>query len=185
MHVRFRSCIGMPVLPDGGDMVLATLSGVLIHPDTGKIEGFFAHDRGSKGLFFSSKDIVRFGTRIYIRDEDALAPSDDHIRLATLLDDPRTFLGQKIRTESGGIVGRCIDVQFNTESMHVEWLFPRKWFRWGRPLPIASVLEIRPDAIIVREAEVPEKQSLLRGEVLKAEMPVAQPSRSLRGNLFR
>mgnify|MGYP002725595580 CR=1 FL=1 len=154
MHVRFNSCIGTPVLEEGGDRALGMISGILIHPDTGKIEGFFVHVRGMmvKGdLFCSSSDIVRWGTRVYLRDANTLAPPEDRIRLQPLLDDPRSILGQKIITETGTTLGRCSDVQFNTDIMHIEWLFPRKFFRAQIALPVSDILEVTQQAIIVQD----------------------------------
>lgn len=60
------------------------------------------------------------------------------------------MLNQRIRTESGTSLGRCRDVQFNTDTMHIEWIFPRKWFRWGMALPVSDIIEVRNDAIIVK-----------------------------------
>ncbi|MBT4119386.1 MAG: hypothetical protein HOG89_00165 [Candidatus Peribacter sp.] len=154
MHVRFSTCIGTPVLEEGGDNALGVLSGILIHPDTGKIEGFLVHVQGMSGkgdLFCSSSDIVRWGTRVYLRSASVLAPPEDRIRLQTLLQDPRTVLGQRIRTETGTRLGRCKDIQFNTDVMHIEWLFPRKIFRWGIALPVSDILEITPAAIVVND----------------------------------
>ncbi len=34
--------------------------------------------------------------------------------------------------------------------MKIEWLFPRRFFRWGIALPISEVVEVLPDAIVVR-----------------------------------
>ncbi len=154
MHVRLRSIIGMPVLEDGGDHALGAISGILIHPDTGKIEGFYVAMRGMFGsseLFFGSEDIVSFGTRVYLRNEQVLAPPDDRVRIAPLLADPRTFLGQRIRTVSGAYVGKCTDVQINTDAFQVEWLFPRRWLKWGVALPVTDIMEVTPQAIIVRD----------------------------------
>lgn len=154
MHIRFNHCVGYTLMEDGGDQPLGTISGVLIEPDTGKIEGFFVNALGLLGneiLFCSTIDIVRWGTRVYINSRSSLAAPEDRIRLKTLLDDPRTVLGQRIKTESGAKLGRCGDVQFNTNSMHIEWIFPRKWFRWGVALPVSDIIEVRPEAIVVKD----------------------------------
>jgi len=144
--------MGLPVIEDGGDAVLGLVSGILIHPDTGKVEGFFVHSvlHSGEPLFVSFLDILRWGTRIYVRSADVLAPSHDRIRLQPLLEDSRTVLGQHIFTESGMSLGRCKDVQFNTESMHIEWIFPRKFFRWGVALSVAEIIEVQLKGIIVK-----------------------------------
>lgn len=161
---------------------IGTLKSLLIHPDTGAVEGirFSAGGIGHGDYCVSSPDIVHWGLRIDVRDADAAGPLDECVRFQDVLREGRAVLGQRMVTEGGRFLGCCVDVQFDTERFLVEWLFPRKWFRWGTPLPVASILEVRPEAIIVREAEVLEKQPLLQRDVLKAEVPVAQPSRSVR-----
>lgn len=169
-------------MEEGGDHVLGAVSGILIEPDTGKIEGFFVHVEGVLGgetLFCSTMDIVRWGTRIYMNSQDSLALAEDRIRLQTLLQDPRTVLGQRIKTESGTRLGKCKDVQFNTDSMHIEWIFPRRWFRWGIALPVSDILEIKPEAIIVKdplkgEAIEPQEEQL----TVQPAMPEATVARS-------
>ena len=143
--------MGLPVIEDGGDSVLGVVSGILIHPDTGKVEGFFVARMGTEPLFVSSMDILRWGTRIYVRSADVLAPPHDRIRLQSLLEDERTVLEQRIFTESGMSLGRCKDVQFNTDSMHIEWIFPRKFFRWGVALSVAEIIEVRQKGIVVKD----------------------------------
>ena len=173
MHIRFSTCIGIPVLEEGHDHALGVIAGILIDPDTGKIEGFLVHVQGFFGgeMFCSSLDILRWGTRVYVRSADVLAPPEDRIRLQSLLQDPRTLLGQKIATESGTALGRCADVQFNTDSLHVEWLFPKRFFRYGVALPITDVLEVTEKAIVVRDP--------IKKEVVEEEVPEATPASNL------
>lgn len=160
MHVRFSAAIGMPVRVDQLEEDVGTVRGILIHPVTLKVEGFFIGIRSflrSQELFLSSLDIVHFGSRIRIRSIDALSPQDEIIRLQPLLADSRTVLGQMIMTESGGRIGRCSDVQFQTQTYHLEWLFPKKFFREQTPLPASSIVKVRGDAIVVRDPVLPLK----------------------------
>lgn len=153
MHLRFSTCNGVPVVEDGSGSSVGRIIDILIHPDTGKVEGFFVHVPGGyphESLFLSTYDIMRWGTAVHVRTHEMLAPLEDRERLKPLLDDHRTFLKQKIRTEGGRKLGRCADVQFDTDDWHVEWIFPKRYFRWGVPLPIVEVIEVRKDAIIVR-----------------------------------
>lgn len=187
MHVRLSTCLGMALVVAETQERLGTLGSLLIHPDTGSIEGicFRVGGLSHREHCVSSLDIVHWGLRIDVRSADAAGPLEEYVRFQDILREGRTVLGQRILTEGGRDLGWCRDVQFDTEHFQVEWLFPRTWFHWGMPLPIAVILEVRPDAIVVRETEIPEKQPLLRREVLKAEVPVVQPSRSLRESLFR
>ncbi|MBI2117449.1 hypothetical protein HYT95_00985 [Candidatus Peregrinibacteria bacterium] len=188
MHVRLSTCLGMALVVAETQERLGTLESLLIHPDTGAIEGIRFSVGGMMGRVWyciQTLDIVHWGLRIDVRSAEAAGPLEECVRFQDMLREGRTVLGQRILTEGGRNLGWCRDVQFDTEHFQVEWLFPRKWFRWGMPLPLAAILEVRPDAIIVRATEVSEKEPSLRREVLKAEGAVAQPTRSLRENWFR
>jgi sporulation protein YlmC with PRC-barrel domain len=173
MRVRFSTCIGMYVVCDSVDEVLGQLKQILLHPDTGKVEGFFVTqapmDEGTP--FLAADDIVRWGTQVHVRDPDAVYPIEERIRLAHLLSDPRTVLGQQIRTEGGRNLGVCRDVQFNTDSMRSEWLFPRRFWRWGIPVAMSDVIEVTPQAVIVRDLPVPAP--------VEETIPAAQPAELL------
>jgi sporulation protein YlmC with PRC-barrel domain len=165
MHVRFSTCLGLPVVAEDSEEALGTLSGIVLHPDTGKVEGFFVRVSrflAAEELFLSSMDITRFGLRVGVRERDVLAPAGDFLRIQPLLSEERTILGQVIRTASGRVIGRCRDIQFETKSMHLTWLFPRRWFKWGTPISVREVLEVRPDAIIVRDPASPAVEKVLQ-----------------------
>ncbi|TSC58264.1 MAG: hypothetical protein Greene041619_695 [Candidatus Peregrinibacteria bacterium Greene0416_19] len=152
----------MPVVTEEGDAAGA-LAGILIHPDSGKIEGFFLQHTGgrSEQLFLSTLDIRRWTNRVVIRSVDVLSPVEERIRLQPLLQEGRPVIGQRMRTESGRSLGRCSDIQFDTSHYLLEWLFPRKFFRWDVPMPVSQVVEVRKDAIIMRDpTPITEKEEL-------------------------
>lgn len=155
MHVRFTTVIGMPLIEQSLEEEVGTIRNVLIQPDTGKIEGFFVRVPSflsSQEAFVSVQDIQHWGRRVRIRNMDALSSLDDHVRLKELAEDGRTMISQRIVTESGRVVGTCKDVQFDTNSFYVEWLFPKRFLRWLRPIPVTSIVLVRKDAIVVRDA---------------------------------
>lgn len=173
MQVRISTYMGALVLEESSGEPLGTLAGVLIHPDTGKVEGVFVqvNDGFSSGLLFCrALDIIRFGTSVHIRSAGALCDPSEIVRLQSLLEDGRTVLGQQVRTESGQKVGRCRDVQFDTESLLLEWIFPKRWFRWKRGIAVSDILEVRSDVIIVRD----EKRPVVE-EVVEEKTPVFDP----------
>lgn len=152
MHVRFSMCLGMPVVDDHTGEQIAAVAGVFLHPDLGTVEGLFVRaDRGEE--FLAVADIAHWGRTIVVRDADVLAPLDERLRLAALWDEGRPMLGQRIVTESGKAIGTCKDVQFETDAFRVEWLFPRRWLRWQPGVPVSAVVEVRADAVVVRERE--------------------------------
>lgn len=167
MHVRFSQVRGTPVVDDSTQFMLGVLTDPLIHPDTGRIEGFFVAGSAEE-LFLSCHDIVAWGMQVHIKNADKLGPPSDFIRLQKLLEDPRTFLGQLIRTEeTRRTLGVCTDVQFDTRHFIVEWLFPRRFFLIRQPIPASDVGEVTPEAIWVKDPLRPMKEKI-------AEKPVEQ-----------
>lgn len=160
MQTRFSTCRGMEIIEQSTGDVVGYLVKPLIEPDKGVILGFFVFrpHTGPTMHYVSALDIIHFGMRVEIRDEQYICDPYDIVRLQTSLDDSRVVLGQRIQTESGSTLGVCRDVQFDTETMHLTWLFPKRWFRWADPLPIRTVMEIRPDAIIVQDVLHPAEE---------------------------
>lgn len=182
MQVRISTCIGALVTEESSEEVLGTLVDILIHPDTGKVEGFYVQVSGGFGggvFFCGSADVSRFGTRVYVRRADVLCDPHDIVRLQALLEDGRTVLGQRVRTESGQYLGRCRDVQFDTDAMKVEWIFPKKFFRWRRGIAASDILEVRHDAIIVRDAPVPVLEKAEERTLVFDSLEVTEPSVSI------
>lgn len=162
MHIRFSIAVGMPVLDDETSRIVARISGILIHPDTGKIAGFFVSVAGlfsSNEFFLSSQDIVAWGTVVHVRHQDVIVPADELVRLKPLLEDGRTMLGQRILTaKKRRYMGICKDVQFDTRQLAIEWLFPRKYFFLSQnPIPASEVTEVTKKAILVKEPLRPKK----------------------------
>lgn len=156
MHARFTTTLGMPVTDESEDDI-GHISGILIHPDQGKVEGFYVACSSffrTQELFLTVHDITHMGTRVRVRHPEHLSPVEDVMRLAPLLEDHRTVLGQRVMTESGAYLGTCADVQFETKTFQLEWVFPKKWFRWMRPVSRGDIVQIKDD-IIVRDPSVP------------------------------
>jgi uncharacterized protein YrrD len=169
MHVRLSTCIGLPVISDSTEEPFGTIVSLLVHPDLGTVEGFFVRTAGfltSETLFLSTLDIIHWGTHVRISDGDALSPLEERVRLQAFLEEGRTILGQKLLTESGAYLGVCKDVQFNTKTFVLEWLFPRKLFRWGIALPVSAIVEVKREAVILREqalgTDIREKRPVLQ-----------------------
>ena len=58
-------------------------------------------------------------------------------------------------------------MQIDTERLRVEWLFPRRLLQWGVALPFSEVIEVRKDAVIVKDpvigAPEPSKSPAFEG----------------------
>ncbi|OGJ54961.1 hypothetical protein A3D11_02675 [Candidatus Peribacteria bacterium RIFCSPHIGHO2_02_FULL_49_16] len=170
MQVRFTMQKSIPVLDEHSSEVLGTVEEPLIHPDTGKIEGFFITTGGwfSPDIFLPTSHIVRWGKYVWVRDGEALGPLRDIIRLQMLFDEGRHVLGQPIVTEEGRMLGVCRDVQFHTQFFLVQWLFPRRFLWWGTPIPMNAVTIITQQSIVVRKYTEEKSLSVTKEVVLPA-----------------
>lgn len=161
MHVRLSLILGMPVHEEGSRLPIARLDLPIINVDTGKIEAFFVLISGgflpARRLVLPVADIARFGARVTVRSSEVFCEPTDVIRIASLLSDSRRLLQQRMQTVSGVYLGRAADVQFETLHFMLQWIFPRRWYGWGTPVSTSSVLEVTPQAVIVRDAVVPDK----------------------------
>jgi hypothetical protein len=163
MHVRSSSASGMPVVDDETLEVVGFLREPLIHPDNGRIEGFFVTPAPSslsgEELFLPALDIIGWGTKVHIRSIDRLSPPGELIRLQPLMTDNRRFLGQNIKIKgTKKLLGVCADVQFDTRHFVVEWLFPRKFLLQQQPLPASDIAEVTKQAIWMRDPLAPAKE---------------------------
>lgn len=162
MHIRVSQSRGMQVVDDGVQQVVGFLDDPLVDPDTGRIAGFFVVPAffGAEELFLQSVDIVSWGTRVHILEEDRLGPPEEFVRLQERFTDTRSFLGQTIRTKgTNRTLGILADLQFNTRHFTVEWLFPRRFFILRSPIPVTDVLEVTPEAVWVRDPLRPVRES--------------------------
>lgn len=169
---------GTHVIEDRSDSMVGHVSGLLCDPDRGAVVGFFVHTSAAH-LFLSVHDIVSWGAYIHIRDADRLADPHDIVRVRHLLADPRVILGQRIITQRAKMkLGVCRDVQFDTRRFMLEWLFPTVFFFFSRPpVPVADIIEVKRNAIIVREplrtVQEPVVDALLDVQPLKDVIPAA------------
>lgn len=155
MHVRFSTVEGLPVVEESGEEEIASVSGILIHPDSAKVEGFFVRVPAffrSEELFLSVIDIAHWGARVRVRSADVLSPIEELVRLQALVQEGRPVLHQKIVTENGTPLGICRDVQFDTIGFYTEYLFPRRMGKWGTAIPVTSIVIVKPEAVVVRDA---------------------------------
>lgn len=157
MHVRYGSALGLSVLEESTGEMIGAISGIVLHPDQLKVEGFFVHTDGFWGtedLFLPATSILRWGTSVRITHAHHVAPISEMVRMQSILESGRSVLGQRIVNEEGMYQGICRDVQFSTKDFSLEWLFPKKRWRWRRPLPISAIVEVRPDAVVIREMQL-------------------------------
>ncbi len=165
-----------PVLAADTREELGFVSGVLLHPDRGVVEGFFVQVPEfvhAQTHFVHSCDVLDVGPPLLIRSNDALGDPQEVLRVQQVLSDPRTVLGQPMLTEDGQRLGRCADAQVDAATLSLTWLFPKRWFRWGAPVAAADIVRITPQAILVKSRlrpiiEAEQEQKTTVADVLSA-----------------
>ena len=161
MHVRFSMCRGLAVLEEGTQDFCGWIHGILLNPETGRVEGFPVGGGGQEG-FLSRSDIVRWGKAVWVRSVHVIGPLEEIVRLRIIAEDSRRILWQRIQTESGRYLGKCADVQFSTGSFDLELIFPRSFLLfWGTALHRQEIIEVTEKAIIVRDPIVPQKENVM------------------------
>lgn len=174
MHLLRSTSIGTEIIDNIDHHVHGTVADLLIDPDRGKIVALLiAAPASSELLALQTADITTWGNRIHVREPEVLGPATDFVRLQSLLQEKRTFVGQRIQTKSGASIGKCIDVQFRSDTFDIEWIFPRKFFKKGLALPTSDILEVTERAIIVKEQGAKEEKVEAEEEVLAAELETA------------
>lgn len=178
MRLRLSTAIGLPVV-DESEQILGKIADICINPDTLNIEGFFVHIQG----FFSSEikflqciAIEHWGSRIRVRHADSLSPIEELVRISRILEDQRPVMRQMMVTDFGKKMGRCTDIQFDTRSFRLEWLFPRRFLRWGIPIPIRAIVEIKRDAIVIQTKERLPLQDQVSEDISVIEAVISTPA---------
>lgn len=156
MRVRFSTLVGMPVIEDMDRMEVGLIDRPLLNPDRSVLEGFFLIKPffAREHLFVTARDIVKLSHgRLHIRSIDALGPIEESIRLQPLLTEPRPIIGQRVVTEDGRVLGRCLDAQCETTNFFVEWIFVKRLWSPEQSLPTSAIVRITPEAIVVKDLE--------------------------------
>jgi hypothetical protein len=149
---------GMPVLERGGRLLPLVVVQPLLHPDTGVVEGVSLRARrwGSPLLAIRTDDLTRWtDEHLVVTRAEAISPVADFVRFQAWLTEGRTLVGQRVVTLGGRRLGRCRDVLFDDELLQLIAIVPRRWGIWQLPVRRHDVLEVRPQAIIVRDVELP------------------------------
>lgn len=178
MHLLYSSTLGTDVIDNTDHQVQGHVVDLLFDVDKGKVIALFVAGAFSRDvLLLQTQDIASWGNRVHIRDIDTLGPAEDVVRLMPYLEDDRTLIRQTIQTESGAVIGKCVDVQFRTDTFAIEWIFPKRFFRKGIALPASDILEITKDAIVVKNQGPREEKERIVEQVEEVELQgVASPA---------
>ena len=172
----YQSVLGASVLEfDSGDL-LALVTGIIVHPDTGVVEAFWVKPLGSSlsRAVLRSADILEFKKHLYVRSAQVLAEAEEVIRVSEILNEGRFFLENTVQNEAGDSYGHCVNLSFDTDSFMLQQLYCKKTFLKlltldERIFSYEAIIEVFPKMIVVRD-------DARQGKMLMASTPEAAAS---------
>jgi len=170
----YLQIIGTSVVREEDGEVLALIRDIIIHPDTGKIEGFWVKPMTIPvgNAVIKSDSILEWKKNIYVRDENEIAEAEDIIKITEILERDTFFIGNLVKNEAGDNLGRTYDADFDTEKLFLQNIYTQKLFLLfkynQRIFNYNSIIKVLPDYILVKDtgkikepAIIEEKQPLL------------------------
>lgn len=153
-----QSLMGAKVLEYSSGQILALVSGIIIHPDTGMVEAFWIKPLTLpfKNAVLKTSDILEFKKHLYVKDERVFAQADDVIRITEILEEKREFLGTLIQSEAGTAYGKCVNLTFDTETYALKQIYARKSFMGlvtldERIFAYNDIVKVLPGVILVND----------------------------------
>ncbi len=156
---QYSKIIGTHVLSYVEGDALATVEDLIVHPDTGKVEGFWVKPLTLplKHAVLPWEGVVAWKRHLYVKDDQAIAEPEEIIRIADILTRKTYYIGNKVKTESGKRLGKVFDLDFDEHKMFLRYLFVRKSFPFLRSAPqfvhFDSIVQVLPEVIIVKDED--------------------------------
>jgi sporulation protein YlmC with PRC-barrel domain len=164
----FYSTKGLPVFPFHGHEPIAFVQDVIINPDTGKLEALWVRPMLLPIAFgiLDFNDIVEWKRNLYVRSENVIAEPGEIIRINAILDRNISFMKNNVVSESGEALGKVVNLDFDSRDGILRHLYVQKGFlgfSWERRVfDFASILEVTPEAIIVKDLELKSAEERAR-----------------------
>lgn len=172
---RFYSkIVGTPVYEDGGERPITTVKDVVIDPEIGKLLAFVVNL--NKSLVVTPVDVLSWTEVIKVHNHDAIASSDEVLRVAQVMAKRVNIFHNKVYTKSGEYLGKVNDFSIDSNVMMLQKLYLSKGFlgliRYqSRIISAKNILEILPDKIVIKD-ETQVKEVMPEREVALDDMAI-------------
>ncbi len=140
----------------------------IINAHTFKVEGWYATLSGSKESMIlpvlELRDIIAKG--FVVNDHDAITPTEDMIRLKSVIDEDYTPIGKTVETDDGRKLGKVADYAVDSKSLFIKKLYVKQGLLQSLTsltthqviIDRSQIIDVTPSKIIVREATVKASQ---------------------------
>jgi len=161
MMIRsYIQIIGAPVVSSEDGELLAVIRDVIIHPDTGRIEGFWVKSLTLpiRNAVILSDSILEWKKNVYIKDDREIAEAEDIIKISELFSRNTFFIGNSVISESGLRLGKVYDLDFDTNKMYLRNIYSEKsvlgFFKYSpRVFSYDSIIQVLPEYILEKDTE--------------------------------
>jgi uncharacterized protein YrrD len=182
MLLMGQQLINKPVMSLRTGGPIGTVVEIIINPNNLKIEGWFVDDgsRKQRAVLLSQdiRDIIDQG--FVVNDHDDLSDVNELVRLKSVLDLGFELIGKSVITKAKQRLGKVNDFAFDKDGFVIQKLYVNqsivKSFSGGAAIvDRTQIIEINRRQIIVKEATVPGRTSIVNPASSGPAMSPAQP----------
>jgi len=171
MEYAYSKIIGLPVFEAENMRPVFLVKDVIVDPESGRIVAFLADEK--RNIVITPHDILAIKHGLWIRDVDDLCTVEDVLRVDKIVNDFGSFFMKKVVTESGKMLGKVVDMYFDSQIVQLNKIQIAKnilgFIQYdARILPVKNIIETTKDAIIVKDDDAKEKT----GEEVRVKAPV-------------
>lgn len=162
---EYQKIIGTHIIHQTEGAVLAVVSDIIIHPDTGKVEAFWVKSVSVPiaNAIVRVDDILEWKKNIYVRDERAIVDPADIIKISDTLSRNTFFIGNRVKNKAGEYLGRVYDLSFDDKNFSIKQIFTQKTFLLfafeSRIFSYKSIIEVLPEYITVKDIEAKKEKA--------------------------
>jgi len=160
MEYAYSKIIGLPVFEAENMRPVFLIQDVIVDPESGRIVAFLAD--GRRNIVITPHDILAIKHGVWIKDVDDLCTVEDVLRVSKVVEDFGSFLMKKVVTESGKVLGKVVDMYFDSQIIQLNKIHVAKnilgFIQYdSRILPAKNIIEARKDVIIVKDDDAKER----------------------------
>jgi len=162
MEYAYSKIVGLPVFEAENMRPVFLIEDVIVDPETGRIVAFLAD--GKRNIVVTPSDILAIKHGVWIKDAEDLGTIEDILRVSKVVNDFGSFFMKKVVTENGKVLGKVVDMYFDSQISQLTKLHVAKnifgFVQYDQRILLAKdIIEARKDAIIVIDDEAKEKSS--------------------------
>lgn len=177
-----QQLINKPVMSLRTGRPIGTVVDIIINPNNLKIEGWYVDDHSKRQrvvlLSQDIRDIIDQG--FVVNDHDGLSEVEELVRLQSVIEIGFELMGKSVVTKGKQRLGKVNDFAFDKDSSIIQKLYISqpivKSFSGGSAIVDRNqIIEINSRRIIVREATVPGRATMITSANPSPAMSPAQP----------